>query len=79
MANDSSTGRKQRPWERFPIPTHLTLWLLILGIGVAALLNWKVVLGLDLGILIASVVDYTLTFRVKESPRAISLSARRTV
>jgi len=63
MANDSSTGRKQRPWERFPIPTHLTLWLLILGIGVAALLNWKVVLGLDLGILIASVVDYTLTFR----------------
>jgi uncharacterized protein (DUF58 family) len=63
MANSSRNEHPQRLWERFPIPTNFSLCLLILGIGVAALLNWKVVLGLDLGILALSVMDYTLTFK----------------
>jgi uncharacterized protein (DUF58 family) len=63
MANRLRNEHPQRLWERFPIPTNFTLCLLILGIGVAALLNWKVVLGLDLGILVLSVVDYVLTFK----------------
>ena len=63
MADHLAKERPLRPWERFPIPTNLTLVLLFLGIGVAALLNWKVVLGLDLGIVLLSVADYTLTFK----------------
>jgi uncharacterized protein (DUF58 family) len=63
MADNSPKNREQRVWERFPIPTNFSLCLLILGIGVAALLNWQVVLGLDLGILALSVMDYTLTFK----------------
>ena len=61
MTDRLTNEHPQRPWERFPIPTNFTIILLILGIGLAALLNWKVVLGLDLGILVLSVVDYTLT------------------
>ena len=63
MADNLPKELPQRSWERFPIPTPFSLCLLILGMGVAALLNWKVVLGLDLGILVLSVVDYTLTFK----------------
>ena len=53
----------QKVWERLPIPTNLTLCLMILNVGFAVLLSWKMVLGLDLGILVLSVVDYTLTFK----------------
>ena len=63
MANRLRNENHQKLWERFPIPTNFTLCLLILGIGVAALLNWRVVLGLDFGILVLSVVDYVLTFK----------------
>jgi len=63
MADHLAKKLPQKPWERFPIPTNLTLCLLVLGVGLAALLNWKVVLGLDLAILVLSVLDYTLTFK----------------
>jgi uncharacterized protein (DUF58 family) len=85
MPDLSTKKRPQRPWERFPIPTTLTLCLLILGIGVAALLNWKVVLGLDLGILVLSVVDYTLTFKGGEiqgeriCPRHFSIGTENSI
>jgi uncharacterized protein (DUF58 family) len=85
MADNPAKERPQRPWERFPIPTTLALCLLILGIGVAALLNWKVVLGLDLGILVLSVVDYTLTFKGGEiqgeriCPRHFSIGTENSI
>ena len=63
MTDQFTDEHPQRLWERLPVPTNFTLCLLILGIGVAALLNWKAVLGLDLGILVLSVVDYTLIFK----------------
>jgi uncharacterized protein (DUF58 family) len=63
MADHQAKELPQKPWERFPIPTNLTLCLLLLGLGFATLLNWKVVLGLDLVILVLSVLDYTLTFK----------------
>ena len=78
-------SQKQKPWERFPIPTNLTLCLLVLGVGFAALLNWKVVLGLDLGILVMSVVDYTLTFKGGEiqgeriCPRHFSIATENSI
>ena len=81
----SKETQSQRPWERFPIPTTFTLCLLILGIGVAALLNWKVVLGLDLGIVLLSVADYTLTFKGGEiqgeriCPRHFSIGAENSI
>ena len=81
----SKETQSQRPWERFPIPTTFTLCLLILGIGVAALLNWKVVLGLDLGIVLLSVADYTLTFKGGQiqgeriCPRHFSIGAENSI
>ena len=63
MAEGEAKEHSQRLWERFPIPTNLTLCLMILNVGFAVLLSWKMVLGLDLGILVLSVVDYTLTFK----------------
>ena len=63
MADNQARKLPQKPWERFPIPTNLALCLLMVGLGFAALLNWKVVLGLDLGILVLSFLDYSLTFK----------------
>lgn len=59
----SKETQLQRLRERFPIPTTLTLCLLALGVGVAALLGWKVVLGLDLAILLLCGLDHAMTFR----------------
>lgn len=85
MADHLAKKLPQKPWERFPIPTNLTLCLLVLGVGLAALLNWKVVLGLDLAILVLSVLDYTLTFKDGEiqgkriCPRHFSISAENRI
>jgi uncharacterized protein (DUF58 family) len=85
MANRPRNENPQRLWERFPIPTNLTLCFLVIGIAVAALLNWKVVLGLDIGILVLSVVDYTLTFKggniqgERVCPRHFSVSTENSV
>ncbi len=59
----SSKTRFQRLWEKFPIPTTLTVCLLALGIGVAVLLGWKAVFGLDLIILFLSGLDHNVAFR----------------
>ena len=85
MADHLTKELPQKPWERFPIPTAFSLCLLILGIGAAALLNWKVVLGLDLGILVLSVVDYTLTLKSGEirgeriCPRHFSIGTENSI
>lgn len=59
----NSETRFQRLWEKIPFPTMLTLCLVALGIGVAALLGWKVLLTLDFIILLLCCLDYTLTFK----------------
>lgn len=59
----SPKEREQRFWQRLPIPTTLTLCLLALGIGVAALLGWKVLLALDFGILLLCGLDHTIALR----------------
>lgn len=59
----SSKTRFQRLWEKFPIPTTLTVCLLALGIGVAVLLGWKAVFGLDLIILFLCGLDHCVAFR----------------
>ena len=85
MADRLRNKPTQKPWEKFPIPTNLTLCLLILGIPVAALLNWKVVVGLDLGILLLSAVDFTLTFKGGEiqgeriCPRHFSIGTENSI
>lgn len=63
MANPVTKEREQRSWQRLPYPTTLTLCLLALGIGVAALLGWKVLLTLDFIILLLCGLDYTMTLK----------------
>ncbi len=55
--------QSQQFWERIPIPTTLTMCLVAVGIGVAALWGWKGVIVLDLGILVLCVLDSTIGFR----------------
>src|SRR5210317_2279935 len=63
MAKPVTKEREQRFWQRSPFPTTLTLCLLALGIGVAALLGWEVVVAFDLGILLLCCLDYTMTLK----------------
>ena len=63
MANPVTKEREQRFWQRLPFPTTLTLCLLALGIGVAALLGWKVLLTLDFIILLLCCLDYSKTLK----------------
>jgi len=63
MANPVKNEQEQRFWQRLPFPTTLTLCLLALGIGVAALLGWKVLLTLDFIILLLCCLDYSKTLK----------------
>ena len=57
--------------SKIPIPTTLTLCLVALGIGAAAILGWIVVLLLDLVILLVIGLDYTV------APQGGKLQAER--
>ncbi|MGD8530782.1 MAG: DUF58 domain-containing protein [Syntrophobacterales bacterium] len=62
MADRSGENQPQKFWEKIPIPTPLTLWLVAIGIAPAALWGWKGVF-LNLGILFLFSLDYARTLR----------------
>ena len=63
MAERLPTDQVRSFWGKIPFPTMLTLCLVALGVGVAAVLGWKVLLTLDFIILLLCGLDYSMTLK----------------